>query len=143
MNECIMFFRVIMLRETYFAVAAKVKQANPNAKFYAVALKVPWFFDRSMLSGHLTELAPSPTLLAEFKKLEDTIGKQKAWSDAKYEERFRRQILDDSKALETLKKLWLESKEQDVFIICWEKDYPCHRFILLEIANEKQREWGE
>jgi len=130
-----------MLKETYFAVVAKVKKANPNAVFYAAALKMPFFVDKTLFKAHLTVLAPTPELLKEFKTIEDAVGSKTAWVTSNYEQRFRSQILNDLNALAKLKELCIEAMEKDVYLVCWEKNYPCHRFLLLDLAREKLAEW--
>lgn len=53
-----------------------------------------------------------------------------------FETRFRKEILRNPKAVAELKRLKELAKENDVYLICYEKTYPCHRFILLDLINE-------
>ena len=130
-----------MLRETYFAVVAKVKKANPDAVFYAAALKMPFFVDKAIFKAHLAVLAPTAELLKDVKTIEAAVGSKAAWVTSKYEQRFRSQILNDPNAMAKLKELCVEAMERDVYLVCWEKNYPCHRFLLLDLAREKRAEW--
>jgi len=80
---------------------------------------------------YVPELAPTLDLLSA-KKYE-----KMPWDE--YSERFREQILTDEKAMATLREIFEISKVADVYLVCYEKKYPCHRFILLELIEEK---WG-
>ena len=73
-------------------------------------------------------LGPSKQLLNDYKY------KKLSWNV--YERRFREEILNNPKAVEELKWLATISKLKDVYLICYEKEYPCHRFILIDIINE-------
>jgi uncharacterized protein YeaO (DUF488 family) len=53
-----------------------------------------------------------------------------------FEGRFRKEILGNPKAVAELKRLKELSKEKDVYLICYEKNYPCHRFILMDLIKE-------
>jgi uncharacterized protein YeaO (DUF488 family) len=92
------------------------------------------------------ELAPSKDLLDEF-----NAGKAKfvpgqgyetayhyAWDKSNYEKRFRAQIAANPKSAARLKALAERAKTHDVFLICYEGyDKPCHRKLLLQIAEEE------
>lgn len=52
-----------------------------------------------------------------------------------YEKRFRSEILNNPKAISELKHLKTISRFKDVYLICYEKKYPCHRFILIDIIE--------
>ena len=92
------------------------------------------------------ELAPSKELLDEF-----NAGKAKfvpgqgyetayhyAWDKTNYEKRFRAQIAANPKSAARLKALAERAKTHDVFLICYEGyDKPCHRKLLLQIAEEE------
>lgn len=54
----------------------------------------------------------------------------------KFEERFRKEILSNQRAVAELKRLKELSEEKDVYLICYEKNYPCHRFILMDLIRE-------
>ena len=73
-------------------------------------------------------LSPSKELLEDYKKgLID-------WLE--YEKRFRKEILNNPKAMNELSILKTISNFKDVYLICYEKEYPCHRFILMDIIND-------
>jgi len=60
-----------------------------------------------------------------------------AWEKSDYERRFRAQIAADPKAQARLKQLAERSRGEDIFLICYEADdKPCHRKLLLQIAEE-------
>ena len=72
-------------------------------------------------------LAPSKQLLEDWKE-----GKI-SWEE--YEERFRKEILSNPKALKKLREIKELAKKKDVRLICYEKNPPCHRFILIEMIK--------
>jgi len=73
-------------------------------------------------------LSPSKELLDDYKKgIIDWI---------EYEKRFRKEIINNPKAMNELSILKTISKFKDVYLICYEKKYPCHRFILMGIIKE-------
>jgi len=72
-------------------------------------------------------LAPSKELLKDWKEGEVD------W--AEYERRFRKEILDNPKAVAKLKEIKKLAEEKDVRLICYEKNPPCHRFILIDLIN--------
>ena len=53
-----------------------------------------------------------------------------------FEVRFRKEILSNPAASAELKRLKELSREKDVYLICYEKNYPCHRFILIDLINK-------
>lgn len=73
-------------------------------------------------------LSPSWDLLWNIK--DDRI----TWEE--YERRFREEIMNNSEAMKKLKWIKRISKDKDVRLICYEKNYPCHRFILMDIIME-------
>src|SRR3989339_2272812 len=88
------------------------------------------------------EIAPSPELLKEFKSKSavygDTAeGHNKAFKEIRYESRFRKQILSNPEAMKKLERLSKESRNRDIYLICYEgPTKACHRRILLRIAEE-------
>jgi uncharacterized protein YeaO (DUF488 family) len=72
-------------------------------------------------------LGPSEELLKDIKE-----GKID-W--AEYERRFRKEILNNPKAMAKLKEIKKLAEEKDVRLICYEKNPPCHRFILIDLIN--------
>ncbi len=93
------------------------------------------------------ELAPSKELLDEYKRQEAECAKtakdstEAAWcayEAVDYERRFSALIEGNPASLERLKQLSEESRERDVFLVCYEgEDKPCHRKLLLKIAEEE------
>lgn len=77
-------------------------------------------------------LAPSAGLLAAYK---DGLV---SWPE--YEAHFRAEILASPKAVRELCRLKKLAETQDVFLMCYEKNPPCHRFILLEMAKEMKED---
>ncbi len=75
-------------------------------------------------------LSPSWTLLNDYKN--GTID----WEE--YTRRFKREMLSNPQALEELKRIKELAKTKDVRLICYEKNPPCHRFILLEMMKSEQ-----
>jgi len=53
-----------------------------------------------------------------------------------FEARFRKEIQSNPKAMAELKRLKELAAKKDVYLICYEKNYPCHRFILMDLINE-------
>jgi uncharacterized protein YeaO (DUF488 family) len=75
-------------------------------------------------------LSASKELLSDYKQ-----GRI-AWQE--FEGRFRKEIISNPKAVAELKRLKALSQDKDVYLICYEKNYPCHRFILIDLINEIQ-----
>ena len=75
-----------------------------------------------------------PSILSPSKELLNEIKTNKIdWKE--YEKRFREQILNNKIAMDELKHLKTISKFKDVYLFCYEKNYPCHRFILIDIIK--------
>jgi uncharacterized protein YeaO (DUF488 family) len=72
-------------------------------------------------------LSASKELIADYK--EGRIS----WQE--FEVRFRKEILDNPKAVTELNRLKEISQTKDVYLICYEKNYPCHRFIPIDLIN--------
>jgi uncharacterized protein YeaO (DUF488 family) len=73
-------------------------------------------------------LAPSMGLLEDYK------NEKIDWTE--YEKRYKYEIYSNQKAIEYIGTLVELSKIQNVRLICYEKKYPCHRFILMNIMRE-------
>jgi len=102
--------RNFMLKETYLANLVRVPV---EAKRVRVA--------RPCI------LAPSKSLLADWKT------KKITWSE--YEARYIRQILSDPDAVKYMRAIKELATKVDVYLYCYEKKPPCHRFILIELIN--------
>jgi uncharacterized protein YeaO (DUF488 family) len=72
--------------------------------------------------GH-NELSPNEPLLKEYKA-----GKL-SWG--RFRSRFLKELTDES--WNTLQSLAERSRKENICLICYERDFPCHRFILLEL----------
>jgi len=92
------------------------------------------------------ELAPSKELLDAFNSWKARFKPGQgyetaydfAWAKSDYETRFRAQIQGSPKALARLRELAEQSRTRDIFLICYEAyDKPCHRKLLLRIAEEE------
>lgn len=120
------------LRQTYLSMKDKLPK---NAEYVLV-----------MHGRGNDELAPSKELLDEFNEWK---GKFKAgegyptayhfaWAKSDYEKRFRAEIAANPKSAARLKDLAERAKARDIFLICYEgNDKPCHRKLLLKIAEEE------
>lgn len=122
------------LRQTYLGM---VKRLPPGAEVVLV-----------MRGRGNDELAPSAELFREFTEAKKGFTPESgypspvhyAWEKSDYERRFRAQILGDPRALARLKELSERARERDVYLVCYEgDDKPCHRRLLLAIAEEEFR----
>jgi len=78
-----------------------------------------------------------PSVLSASKELLNDYKKERiTWQE--FEARFRKEIRSNPKAMAELKRLKGLSQEKDVYLICYEKNHPCHRFILIDLINELQ-----
>jgi uncharacterized protein YeaO (DUF488 family) len=118
-----------MLRETYIAVMARVR---------GLKLIVTRHYPRGIARVHfdrwLPALAPSRELLADWKHGLIT------WPE--YTARFREEILGSAEAMAALRHIVEFSRTRDVYLICWERAPPCHRFLLMDLARELSGEAG-
>ena len=97
-----------MIYESYIA---KIK-AVPKAERFLV----------NRNRGH-NELSPSESLLKEYK------AGGMSWD--RFRSRFLRELTPASWT--TLRELAERSHTENICLICYERDFPCHRFILLEL----------
>ena len=120
------------LRQTYLSMKDKLPR---NAEYVLV-----------MHGRGNDELAPSKELLDEFNEWKGkfTPGEgyptayHYAWAKSNYEARFRAEVAANPKAAERMKELAERARTHDVFLICYEgNDKPCHRKLLLKIAEEE------
>ena len=90
------------------------------------------YYPRGIARVHFDEwlpvLAPSRGLLADWKRGLTT------WPE--YTSRFREEIRGSPEAVAALRHIVEISRTNEVYLICWEKAPPCHRFILLDMAGE-------
>jgi len=81
-------------------------------------------------------LAPSQELLSEFNRLKERYGRERAWELSGYEARFRGWILGSPKAMAKLREIRELARTRRVRLICYERNPPCHRFILMKLIEE-------
>ena len=81
-------------------------------------------------------LGPSKRLLEDYKK------NNLSW--AEYTTRYVAEIMASPRALKQIDDIIELSKTKDVRLICYEKNPPCHRFILLDMIADivKEAEGG-
>lgn len=91
-------------------------------------------------------VGPSVGLLTDFKNEEThwiekgyakIDARHKAWKMVGYNERFRKEISKPLAVKRILEIIALVLNGQNVRLICYEKEPPCHRFILKDIIEEK------
>jgi uncharacterized protein YeaO (DUF488 family) len=92
------------------------------------------------------ELAPSKALLDDFNSWKESFVAGQgyetaihyAWEKSGYAARFRAEISANPTARTRLQALTELAKTRDVFLVCYEGyDKPCHRNLLLQIAEEE------
>jgi len=101
-----------MLKESYLA---NMKNLPENAVKIVV----------TRTAGHV--LSPSWGLLNDYRH-----GKIN-WE--KYVERFEQEMNNDV-CIAAMRKIKWEAKSKDTYLICYEKSYPCHRFLLIDMINK-------
>lgn len=91
------------------------------------------------------ELAPSKELLDELNALKEGYSPDSgfesaihyAWTKSDFAERFLAQIRRSEQAMARLRDLSKQARTHDAFLVCYEGyDKPCHRKLLLQIAEE-------
>ena len=103
-----------MLKEGYIARWKKYPKDEIKVRV------ANWPYKRNLLG-------PSKELLKDWKE-----GKID-WLE--YERRFRKEILSNSNAVAKLKEIKKLAEKKDVRLICYEKNPPCHRFMLIQMAG--------
>ena len=73
-------------------------------------------------------LAPSWDLLNDYKD-----GKVD-WDE--YVRRFTVEMMTNPEAIQVMRRIKELAKTKDIRLICYEKQYPCHRYILIYLINE-------
>lgn len=100
-----------MLKETY---RANIKNLPKDSAIIIVM----------RTKGHL--LSPSWKLLNDYR------AKKITWDE--YIIRFKNEM-NNVQCENEMKKIKELSKHKDVYLVCHERTYPCHRFILIELIN--------
>ena len=120
------------LRQTYLSLKNKL----PEGAEYVLVMR----------GRGNDELAPSKELLDDVNawKARFTPGSgyetafDFAWAKVGFEKRFRAEIAANPKSAARLKYLAQRAKTRDVFLICYEAyGKPCHRMLLLDIAEKE------
>lgn len=108
------------IKETYLARLKQMREKHPDAHFEVVTATAK------------SILAPSWNLLEEYKIIikDETKESIKKIFEEAYRPRYEREILHDNNVHDKLKELARMSLTKDVYLVCYEKEYPCHRFIL-------------
>ena len=113
-----------MIETGYFA---KIKDYPESDVLICVARKYPWFVDRLSMV-HLSALAPSEALLKAWKS--NKIN-WRQYTDC-YIGEMKNQLSEN--AIRSMR-----NDNSEVFrLMCWEKNPPCHRFILKELILEAE-----
>ena len=94
-----------------------------------VLIVVSRYYPRWLRKGLIfhPELAPSMTLLSEYR------SERMSWEE--YEKCFREEMKEE-KAQESIDGLAWASQYDTFRLLCYEKEPPCHRFILIDMINE-------
>lgn len=104
-----------------------MRRTYPDAEFVAVTRT-----GRSIL-------APSKRPLDDYKMAEERLGDRwEAWDSSNYEVRYRAEIKNNPDAQKEIERISSLSEKRDVYVVCYEKKPPCHRFILLDIIKGRQ-----
>ena len=95
-----------------------------------VSRKYPWFIKKDKME-HYIELSPSSKLLSDWK--EETIsGHMYSW---RFKKQMKNMVPKNTIELINDEEKWgLDKKTYR--LMCWEKNPPCHRFILKELIEE-------
>lgn len=114
-----------MITEGYFG---NLKNYPETDWFICIARKHPWFVKKDKMS-HFPSLAPSQDLLDDYKN---------GFADwGLYEAVYRREVANSEQARRDIAWIGIkDSQGETVRLMCWEKNPPCHRFILLDIIEE-------
>jgi len=113
------------IKEGYFA---NFKNYPPNEMFIVVSRKYPWFLRKGL--SHHPELAPSQKLLDDWKH-------GIPWNE--YSVRFRTEMQQEE-SQKTIDDLARASQYDTFRLLCYEKNPPCHRFILIDLINKSLNE---
>lgn len=76
-------------------------------------------------AGHM--LSPSKALLWDYK------NGRIDW--AEYVKTFYREM-DNPACVAVMREIKKLARESDVYLLCYEKEYPCHRFLLLDMIKK-------
>lgn len=117
-----------MLKETCFSDLKKVHAANPEAIYIIVSRSKPSY---AIYNRWYMALAPSQSLLRSYKS--------GLCDEEEYTRRFTEQISKSKIAQERIQTIRELSKDNDVYLICWEKTGFCHRFLLMDMIEGEKK----
>ena len=123
-----------MLYSTYIS---KMKNIPEGKKKYLITRFIPNKFDVDKYENltHRPDLSPSQTLLLRYKQDDD-------W--AYFEMKFKREMNDREDLKLALEDIIKESKEEDIYIICYEKEVEiCHRRLIGEYVRKQGIKYEE
>ncbi|KXA89184.1 hypothetical protein AKJ62_03590, partial [candidate division MSBL1 archaeon SCGC-AAA259D14] len=84
------------------------------------------------------ELAPSEELLSDYKELEEKHGNRwEAWNRCCYESRFKEEMRREESQKRIREIAERVAGGEKIRLICYEKNRPCHRFILKQLVGEE------
>lgn len=114
----------------YTTYLSRLKDIPEGAIKVCISRQAPQETLKKFNCMHALSLAPSPWLLREYKEH----GDFKKFKDRFIEEK---KVVTSKEKDETLKILEL-CKKNDVYLICYEKDYTkCHRSIVAQLISNK------
>lgn len=99
--------------------------------------------------GYPSVFSPSEALLSEFNEIKSELMKKGvpeqearkiAWKQTDFKKRFRTEIESKPKVIDKLKEIKELSEKNDVYLYCYCGKYPCHRFILMDMIKNLERQ---
>lgn len=123
-----------MLKQASIRQIKKGEISKQNGYLSVTMCFYPRGMKSELMDEYRSDLAPDRELFADFKKFQSEFGHEEAFEKSQYLQRFTLA----RRALEHLKVLAQQSREQDVYLICQcELGEMCHREILLLIAEKE------
>jgi uncharacterized protein YeaO (DUF488 family) len=107
-----------MIRETYLAVKKRVVPPED------VVLDISRFRKKN---ENISPLAPSRELLYDWNQDRMT------WKD--YVERYYQELRENREAASLIQEIADQASQKDVWLVCLERGYPCHRFLVKQIIE--------
>lgn len=115
------------IHETYLSNMERMQKLHPGAHFEVITRD----------KNHV--LSPSWKILNEYKRrirgknFTETVC---IFNDY-FTSKFLNQLINSEKAKDALLILTELATRMDVFLVCYEKDYPCHRYIIKGVIKER------
>jgi uncharacterized protein YeaO (DUF488 family) len=107
-----------MIRETYIAAKKKVVPEGH------VVIDIPRFRAKK---DRISPFAPSAELLSDWNY------NRIMWKD--YVERYYQELRENHEAASLIEEIACRAVREDVWLVCLEKEYPCHRFLVKQIIE--------